>query len=500
MFTDFLQRRGFWLYIAVCVAVSLVFRMQPVTPDVSWLIAVSERVLVGDVAYVYFTEANPPISAFLYMPGVVLASITPMSSELAVYGLTYLGYTIALFTTSRILPAQFKDIGSSNWVIIAPAALGLFVLSFDAFAQRETIAAAFALPIVAVFIRYLEDGHWAPAHWRATAIILAGLSIAIKFPLFVLPGLTVAAYIVAVTRQIRILYSSGLILAATLGTVLTAASLAVFPEYLETTALLMRDLYVPVREPLGYALSRSSIIGAAGAILVTTIMLLAFRPSKIAIMFLLIAVSYFVVVFIQGKYFWYHAAPACIFGLIAANVMITKRLRESSVGKPYWRNLNVPIYAIIALFITTQMFRGFDDYIRPIESMDWAETLDQPTTIAITPFIGMSFPLARDINAKWIDQYPGQWAMLYARIRLKEDDLNHETRARIHAFYESERVRLQTLIKQQQPDIIIQSLTPSSEWLNKEILVGASDLLSRHQIIYEDDRYRIWHRRDVRSQ
>src|SRR5438034_483263 len=73
------------------------------------------------------------------------------------------------------------------------------------------------------------------------AASFAGLTVAIKPPLFALPGIVVAAYYWSRTRSFSFLVSSGLLVAAVIALAVTAASLAAFPEYLGEIATVMRE-------------------------------------------------------------------------------------------------------------------------------------------------------------------------------------------------------------------------------------------------------------------
>ena len=493
MFTNFLQRKGFWLFVAASLVISLILRQQPVTPDVSWLITMCERILAGETAYIDIFETTPPVPMLLYMPGALIAMLLPVSTETASYFTVYIAYFISLTLTARILPAFITDEISSRWLIITPAIFFLFVLSYDAFAQRETIAAAFALPITAVFVRSMAGQGWGSTPLRIGAIILGALSIAIKPPLFALPGIVLGIYAISETRSLRPLYSSGLALAGILGVSLTAISLAIYPAYLGDMTTLMRDIYVPVREPLAVALGKPAIVAAMGMLMACALLLSGSKKAKPAIIFALVALSYFLIIPVQGKYFGYHAAPTCLFGLIALSLAIANRLTEKQEPRRN-RYQSMAIFGTASAWLAAQTFLGLDDRIQPIEDLSWSASLEQPTALAITPYIGVGFPLARDIDAVWIDRIHSQWAMNYARLNMQRTDLSDDERELSAGYFNRERNRVRALIQEDRPEIIIQSVYSGTEWLNVAMLEGAEHLLDDYEIVSEDPIYRIWQR------
>jgi hypothetical protein len=52
--------------------------------DVSWLITLGEKTLLGRCPYIDFLEVNPPASILLYLPAVAAARVAHVPAELAV--------------------------------------------------------------------------------------------------------------------------------------------------------------------------------------------------------------------------------------------------------------------------------------------------------------------------------------------------------------------------------------------------------------------------------
>src|SRR5262249_23930368 len=152
------------------------------------------RILDGEKAYVDILETTPPIPMLVYMPSVFLARWSGLSAEAMNTALTYGSAVLALTMSAVILPEPITKDGVPKWCVLLTAAVILFVLPVDVFAEREYFAAAFALPLASVFVRHAVQGTWGPLWERVVAGVLAALTIAIKPPLFVAPGLTLALY------------------------------------------------------------------------------------------------------------------------------------------------------------------------------------------------------------------------------------------------------------------------------------------------------------------
>ena len=198
------QRLLFWGAMLLILLVSILLRGDA-NPDVSWLITMCERILDGERAYIDIFETTPPVPMLLYMPGVVFARLTSVTPEAATFAFAYASALVSLGLSARILPDYVADGGQSKWLVLLPAAVILFILPIDAFAEREYFAAAFALPMVSVFVRHAHEDVWPPLWERILAAVLAGLTIAIKPPLFALPGIVVAGYYWSQTRSLSFL-------------------------------------------------------------------------------------------------------------------------------------------------------------------------------------------------------------------------------------------------------------------------------------------------------
>jgi hypothetical protein len=470
-------------------------------PDVSWLMTMCERILHGERAYVDIFETTPPVPMLLYMPGVVFARLTGVTPEGATFAFTYASALISLGLSARILPKYVADGGQSKWLVVLPAAVILFILPIDVFAEREYFSAAFALPMVSVFVRHAHEGLWPPLWERILAAVLAGLTIAIKPPLFALPGIVIAGYYWSRTRSLSFLVSSGLLAAGVIGVVVTAASLAAFPDYLGgEIATLMRDVYIPVRSDPFSFLNDKGFLGVLSCLVLALILCVKQKPPVTAVLALMAAVGFLAAYLIQGKFFFYHVFPAALFGGIAVWVLIYRRLRGFA-GRPSAKGvIAIGVYALAILEISVLFVIGFDDRRPVMSDLSWAAGLDHPRALAVSSDLATAFPLARRIGAVWVDRSHSQWVARYTAFALRSGGLAETERAKFLFYHKQDLEWILRQIMEKAPDIIIQDVRPGYSWLTSELVALKPKFLDGYEVIAEEDGIRVLRRRSEGGQ
>ena len=469
------------VYIAILAVLSLPLRIDATPPDVSWLIDMCSRILAGETAYIDIFETTPPIPMLLYMPGAMAEAFFGLQAETIVYIYCYAFFAFCLLWTDRLAPKTLPNDGLTRWQLILPAAFFFFFLTSDAFAQREAIAAAAMLPIAAIAIRFAQTGEW--PDWRTACLVgaLAGFGAAVKPPIFALPLLILGGYLLLRTRQFRVLFDSGLIASGIVAVGVTVASLIAYPAYMDGVATLMRDVYVPARmNPT--VLIVFSVLSIAG------IIKLAFEKPSAWVILGLFCLSFVIVFFVQGKLFPYHGLPAFLFSflLLTTSMPIKDMIKPEAIkSKKEVASLAVISGAVLGVaYFINGVFQE-KDY--SFDDMTWAETLDRPTALGITPSIFISFPLAREFDAQWIDRIHGQWVIHYAHIITKQPGVSPETIETYERYKKSEVERLTTLIKTEKPEIIIHCLFEGAKYLTETLLAHSPDLLDDYEPIAQEN-------------
>jgi hypothetical protein len=486
------SRAVFLTAMLVLAAASVALRAGA-TPDVSWLITTCERMLNGERPYVDIVETTPPVPMLLYMPGALVAKFIGGTSEAATFAFAYASAFGSLWLAARILPDRLSD-GVPAWVALTAAAVVLFVVPSDAFAQREYFAAAFALPMAAVFIRHADVQSWPPLTDRALAALLGGLTIAVKPPLFALPGVLVCLYYWTQTRSLSFLLPSGLVAAAAIGLAVTAASLAAFPDYLRNMSGIMSDVYVPIRGHISSFVHDRACLGVLACLGITFILSLR-SGAPAATISAVVAGGFLLVYFIQGKYFPYHVFPAALFSALAACVVVLREMRRLRQG-PFAAPIGAAgIYGLAACMAAVPFVVGFADGRPVMRDLTWATTLSHPRALAVSPVEDTSFPLARQIGAIWVGHTHSEWVARYTRFALTSNALTPDEKARWLAYHRSDLEAVLRDIRGKRPEIIIEDMRPIFSWLVPELNALQPGFLDDYRILAEEGPIRVLRRR-----
>jgi hypothetical protein len=488
------QTNAFWTAIAAVAVGSLPLRLSGATPDVSWLTSMCERMLNGEKGWVDIFETTPPVPTLLYMPGVLLARIAGVSSEAAVFATAYAAALLALYCSFRLLPDRIAGSVPSPWAVVVPAAVFLFIISNDSFAQREYFAAAFTLPMFAAFVRRAETGEWPSRRGRLAAATMAGLAFAIKPPVFALPFVALALFELARTRSLAFLFPSMLPVAAVAGLAFTVASLAAFPAYLDGVMTLMRDVYVPIQlGPYSSVLRERGFVTTALCIVVAVLALVRQTPRRAGSLAIIVAGGYVAAYLAQRKFFAYHIFPAALFVIVALTVLLWTRVAELVRSR---RQLEVlAIYTVCATLLAAAFMRTFDDERPEMRDLSWSRKLNRPTAAAISPDVASSFPLAQHIGARWIDRIHSQWVARYTLVALRRGGLSESDAQRYQSYFDSDIERTIGVIREKRPDIIIQHVGSGTRWLTDALLAADQTLLDDYETVAQEGVIRILRRR-----
>jgi hypothetical protein len=476
----------------VMAAVSVVLRGEA-TPDVSWLITMCQRMLNGERAYVDILETTPPVPLLLYMPGAVVAKFFGGTPEAATFAFAYACAFGSLWLAARILPRRLSG-GVPAQLALAPAAAALFLIPGDAFAQREYFAAAWAMPMMAVFIRHADGHSWPPLTDRALAATLGGLMIAVKPPLFAMPGILVGLYCWAQTRRLSFLLPSGLVAAAVIGLAVTVASLALFPDYMRNMSGIMTDVYVPIRGHVSSFVQDRACLGVLACLAITCILSLR-GGVPAATISAVVAAGFLLAYFIQGKFFPYHVFPAALFSALAACVVVFRELRDLRQASFLVRVGAAGIYGLAASVAAALFVVGFADGRPVMRELTWATALAHPRMLAVSPIEDTSFPLARQIGAVWVGHTHSQWIARYTRFALTSNALTHEEKARWLAYHRSDLEAVLRDIRNKRPEIIIEDMRPIFFWLVPELNALQPGFLDDYRILAEEGAIRVLRRR-----
>jgi hypothetical protein len=339
--------RTLWLALGGMALAAFVFQLRlGVYADPLWLMICCERWLDGQTAYVDFLENSPPAAILVYLPPVVVARWLGVAREplFVAYVLMVVGGCLGL--CARLLTAVWRA-GRIGAPTLLGAAAVLLLAPDYAFGQRDHLALALALPLLAVLAlraEAIEVERWA----AAAAGLAAALVCAIR-PHYALAFAPAVAY-VAWRRGVRPLFAcSEFYVGAAACVGAAVASLVFFPHYFDDMLPIVMTAYVA--DNAGAAAILLKPIVAIWALLAAA--LLAWRarmPSNaFADIAALASTGAAAVYLIQVKGYAYHGYFAVALMLVAVTLLAAADLRRLG----FW------IFAPIANLVATLCALGY---------------------------------------------------------------------------------------------------------------------------------------------
>jgi hypothetical protein len=434
--------------------------------DVAWLLTLGEKMLAGQRPYIDMFETNPPMSILLYLPAVIAGRGLGVAPEILVNVLVLLAIAASLALSGRALSPCIDD-RVKLWKLAAIGAFVLTVLPTGVFAEREHIVMIAILPFLAVVI---ARGQARPpsALLAAIAGLGCGVAMAIKphFALVAGGALMVSAWRL---RSIRPLFALE-VWAASLVVGLYALTLVVvFPAFLAFLPII-RDTYLPVRQPLIQLLIWPPplvwlILGGL-AILIARI-----RPGAgwpVAIL-LAASVGGFASYLIQGKGWPYHSYPMLSLTVLAlgASVSLGEQAGAPVTGPLKHRAMRIGAVAaslvivIGALGVSMRWFTLNGDY--HFLNGPVAAIAPHPRLISITADIAVGHPLTRELHGTWVGSDCSQWISAGVLSLEHRGGLSDAQRARLDGLMNEDRQRLTRDITTGRPDVIL--ISTNRDWL-----------------------------------
>ena len=496
------QRRGFSLsdlgsipvVLAGLVAITAfaIFYQQRwgTITDTSWLITVCERVLAGDRLYVDLFETNPPFSVWLYMPPVALAGVLGIEPEILVHAWTYLAALAGLGFAGFIVrragfpegPALFR---------LAPVFYALLVfMPGNAFSQREHIAMALFLPLLALTAwRAKGDALVHPSLGISMLTGLCGSMLVLVKPYYALMVLAPALLVVARRRSLRPLFAPEY---WTIGVACVAylALVVVFDsEFITNVYPMVAGTYVQVRF-LPTVLERYALPYAA---VMALVWFLSRRrgEQELATVAILASAAGIVCLVYQCKGFPYHAYPAFLCAVVALLCLLARPKGEGA-GRMSLRAVLVPV---VAAAVVLYAFTPFRFGTRPDAALVEAvrSATERPTVVQIGTDLAIGHPFSRAVGGRWVSAYSSDWLGSSA-LMLSEGGGPEAARHRAMAddYVATKRAELE----RQRPDII---LTQNNDILWQKIMAardGLAPFLENYRLLAEGRTRRVLIRKD----
>jgi 4-amino-4-deoxy-L-arabinose transferase-like glycosyltransferase len=461
------------LQLLLVVATAVVLRaFSGTNVDVSWLITIGEKMLAGERLYVDLIEVNPPASAFLYLPAVLLARSFGLSPEVVVDALVFFAAGAGLWLAGRILQRTrlFDDV--DLWSLAAWSAAVMLILPMHTFGEREHIATILLLPLLALLL-VRATGDASELSWTIAAGIGAGLAIVIK-PHFVIPvGLAAAAAAYA-CRSWRVLLSLENWIAGVIAVAYGAYVIVAYPEFIHDVMPLAQATYLPARKGLFALFTIASML----CWMVALVLLARWqRRALLAPPFSLLlaaSIGFALVYFIQGKGWPYHAYPALALALIAlalAGAMPAASPAAAAPRRLFPADSMIPVAVLAALScLSLNAAVNMAPLIDPIRALK-----AEPTLLTITSDIAVGHPLVRELQGKWVSRVGSLWISAGVFRRAVDEKLDPEQKAALRRLAARDRDMLVEDIRRNRPDIILveKGVFDWEAWARADPLVAA---------------------------
>ncbi len=437
-------------------------------PDNSWLFTVAEKVVDGARPYVDVIESNPPAAFIDQVPAVYFARFAHVSVECVSVVLVLFVCVASACAFARVLRVANLASRSEAGVLRNGALFALALLPGFSFGEREHIACALVLPILAVYAARAAArpvGPWTAAAAGLAAAFAAALkphfAIAVALPFLYV--LAIRARAVGARRCARLLVEPEqvAIVAGALANLAIIATL--FPAFFHQAAVSL-DVYVPMRMRWPALLTQPWFI-ANVALLVG--LAATFGRTVLAPRVALPALSSlgFVVTFlIQRKGWVNHGLPGVelAFVAIAAAAASIFAPHEAEDREEAWRRVRRPmlffflpaaVYAPI-LFGALLSFTGFEEY-KGLTAAVLRDAPARPRVIALAPDLDVGHPLTRRIGGEWVGRPNATWLMIFARMYLDAGWGDGAYRARLQTYIDEDARMFREDVERHRPDVVL---------------------------------------------
>ena len=256
-----------WLPLALILAAAMAVRhFVGANSDVSWEIALSEKILDGQRLYVDLMEINPPASTFLYLPAVALARALGLTPEIVVDAQVLTGALVSLTIFDDIVRRYRLLDGRQSQTAAALTLAALTILPAQTFGEREHIALIAVLPALALLVARADGVR--PLLWHClVAGTGAGVTVSIK-PHFALAIACAVGFCALHLRSWRLLFVLENWIAAAIAVAYGISVVVFYPTFLTDVMPLVADVYLPVRLSLLQCLLDTPVMLWAAAILI----------------------------------------------------------------------------------------------------------------------------------------------------------------------------------------------------------------------------------------
>lgn len=409
-----------YLLVAAMVAAVLFIALRsPMKDDLAWLLWVARQWLRGRELYVEVVEVNPPL--------IVWISALPMMISEAV-GLTGKQVALPMFAaiivgSAWIAARLLRDVSPvlrQEPVVFAVIAGVLVCLPGLEFGQREHLLVAVTLPYIAYAIRAVTGPR--PAIWPVLlAAGIAGIACGLK-PRYAL-GIVAVEFVVWVHHRYRPRLAP-FVAAAVLGLYI-ASIFHFYPAFMDRAVPLALTLYGGTNTDLPQlALESWRLLAGVGVCMALTLrMERRTAPAVVMQVLTAYAIAATVVMFLDGKNWFYHRIPGTVAVMLALFFWLGHSLLEARQKGLGWdgRRMGLAALAALPLFLYAEKTsaRLYERLVLAVEpELSTEVKLERlirrekaKTYVAFSEWIGLGFPVVNNTGVTWASRFDSMWAL-----------------------------------------------------------------------------------------
>lgn len=289
-------------------------KLVPMVADVSYLMHVAQLLMSGGRYGYEFSETNPPLILYLYMPPIWFSHLTKFNLNHCmiayVLSLCGLSYSICYYYLQKIIQSPFVIYS----LLLVMLFVGLYLPAF-VFGQREVLFVMLIMPYLFAAVCALSE---IPVNGFLGFLvgIMAAFGFGLK-PYFLAPLILIESYFIVHFRHLFAWVRVETLVIMTLLVVYLATTYYFYPEYFAIILPLVNQYYfIGIAEPWSDILRIPMVQFSLFLIFIGTFLLRYAKLRMMAIVLWLAAIGGIFALFLTKTSWFYHAVPAMAFSIL----------------------------------------------------------------------------------------------------------------------------------------------------------------------------------------
>jgi hypothetical protein len=258
-----------------------------------------------------------------------------------------------------------------------------------------------------------------------------------------------------------------------------AATFVLFPEFLTVVGPLVRDVYLPLKQPWTVLLEKPAMTFWATALLAAVVLKRGSRLDGPFVLLLATSAGFASGFFLQAKGWPYHSYPMIALAFLALGYALISHAPIKRTDRLFRVGAAL---LLAALFARAMLWFDVAFDARPLQ--DKVATLGpHPVILAISAEPGIGHPLVRAVGGTWVSRQQGLWVQAYQQELRNRGELSAAADRLLDTYAARERAMLIADIKTRPPTmVLVDDLTgDGSGWLKAH--PDVADLLKNFRIV-----------------